>query len=55
MQESKKPTDKQMRDWVYNQVNNTDKAHDDIKKAFKAKFGSSNVSKFNKYVSDLVD
>ena len=44
-----------MRKWVYQQVENTNKSHPDIKKEFVKKFGSKNTKYFEQFVSDIVD
>ena len=44
-----------MRGWVYRQVEDSNKAHSDIKKEFIKKFGSKNVKYFEQFVSDIVD
>jgi len=50
-----KPTPKQMKDYVYHHVLNTDKPHDVVKKGFVTKFGSHNLKHFDKHVSSIVD
>ena len=44
-----------MRNFVYHAVLKTDKAHDEIKKAFVSKFGANNLKTFEKHVASIVD
>jgi hypothetical protein len=45
----------EMHDWIANQVDNTEKAHDEIKKEFLKKYGAKNAKFFDKVVSEIVD
>lgn len=44
-----------MRDWVYRNLENTEKTHDQMKKEFVQKFGAQNVKYFDQYVSAYMD
>lgn len=48
-------SEKEMKKWVFDQILNTNKRHDEIKKEFIRKFGASNVKYFEKYVEEAVD
>ena len=48
-------SEEQKRDWIINQVENTDRAHDEIKAEFIKKYGKQNTKFFDSVVHEIVD
>lgn len=53
--EESKNRQSEMHDWIANQIENTEKTHDEIKKEFLKKYGAKNAKFFDQTVNDIVN
>lgn len=53
--EESKNKQTEMHDWIVNKIDNTNEAHDDIKKEFLKKYGQNFAKFFDKVVDSVVN